>query len=390
MLTACSFSPELSTSMNVETNVESSAENIIYSYVGEYPVYEIMIKGAFLRSDMDVRGDNIISGIAQGTSVAVLEVYNIWSLVYTQDEVIGYIQNECLSDTGRKRNLDIVLPSNVPLISENTCNSINVALDVVIPNVDELGIMYPATITRLVDGNYQQSIIEILLGEKYLQTAETDYSINYESTDPSIPYRYVVLNKQNGSIWFYDAMVTGERDGEYKAPQMNMLPEESLPIAQNRVAELLGFECVAIPSKRWMKQLHIEYGDSDMKYERCYRENDSHTFYFERLFDNGLTIMDGGVKVTIGMNGISELEIDCSKYENILHDSIVPLSLDEAIRITSKICQRSTTLVYAELVYSNYVTHDEKYNLSWYLLTRNGAYVVDCVHKKAVCSWDMY
>ena len=39
----------------------------------------------------------------------------------------------------------------------------------------------------------------------------------------------------------------------------------------------------------------------------------------------------------------------------------------------------------ADLVYSNWLTGSEVYNISWYLCTSNGNYVVDCVLGKHMC-----
>ena len=66
--------------------------------------------------------------------------------------------------------------------------------------------------------------------------------------------------------------------------------------------------------------------------------------------------MDGGVSVTIGKNGISELVIDSSKYGIFGENSIVPISIEETLLIADQICYSPTVLVYAELTYSNWIT----------------------------------
>ena len=42
-------------------------------------------------------------------------------------------------------------------------------------------------------------------------------------------------------------------------------------------------------------------------------------------------------------------------------------------------------LLGAELVYSNRLTTDDQYNLSWFLITSKGNYVVDCVLNNHIC-----
>ena len=112
---------------------------------------------------------------------------------------------------------------------------------------------------------------------------------------------------------------------------------------------------------------------------------------FERKTKNGINILDGGTKVRIGVNGISDLEIDCSKYEINCSASAKPISLEEALKAAGKICYNNSTKVfYAELVYSNRVSGNDDFNLSWYLVTNKGNYVVDCVSKTAVCDMDTY
>lgn len=368
------------------TTIETTA---LFEKADQYPVFKVAIKGSFLRSESEY-GENIIASFQEGDEVIVLKEYSFFSLVYTQDGLFGYVDCNNIVPTGEYKNLDID-PSSVKISSrEDAITALAVDSNAILPDDAVLNQSYPITLIRSTDSNYQQELLPILLGKDYKMTEDSDDQIQYESTDPSMPYRYAWITKSNGNLWFYDSMVTGERGGEYKAPSMNMTPEESLPIAQKKAAEILGEERVAIPSQSYIKHVHISYGD-EATYKRATREDYVHMHIFERQTEKGINILDGGTKVRIGVNGISDLVIDCSKYEIKGSVSAKPISLDEALKAAGKICYNNSTKVfYAELVYSNRVTCDDNFNLSWYLVTNKGNYVVDCVSKTAVCDMDTY
>lgn len=375
LLTACDVAKESKESSIPTTEI--STENSVTSIVDrDFPIYKVVIKGEYLRSEPEV-GYNIITGLDYGSTVVVLKELSFFSLVYTQDRLYGYVNCSSIEPTGETQRLSIDPESVVISSPEDVENKISVGPDTVIPDDIVINNSYPATLVRNIDIDFRQKMLTALLGKNYKSYGSTEY----ESTDPSIPYRTVRIDEKNGSIWFYDAMVTGERDGEYQAPKMNTLPEESLPIAQKKAAEIVGAERVAIPSQSWMKYLRASCS-SAAEYETAFRETDSHTFVFERQIYDGVYILDGGVKVTIGMNGIAEMTIDCSNYEPAGTDVQKPISLDEALKIANKACDYSAVLIYADIVYSNYVTGDDRYNLSWYLVTDKGVFVVDCVKKE--------
>lgn len=375
LTTACDVSNESIDSIGFTT--EFSTDNPATGTVDQdFPIYKVVIKGEYLRSEPEV-GYNVITGLDYGSTVVVLKELSFFSLVYTQDGLYGYVNCSSIEPTGETQRLSINPESVVVSSPEDVENKISVGPDTVIPDDAVINNRYPATLVRTVDREFRQKMLTALLGKNYKSYGSTEY----ESTDPSIPYRTVRIDEKNGSIWFYDAMVTGERDGEYQAPKMNMLPEESLPIAQKKAAEIVGAERVAIPSQSWMKYLRASCS-SAAEYETAFRETDSHTFVFERQIYDGVYILNGGVKVTIGVNGISEMTIDCSNYEPAGTDVQKPISLDEALKIANKACDYSAVLIYADIVYSNYVTGDDRYNLSWYLVTDKGVFVVDCVKKE--------
>ena len=381
MVTACNAVKEPSESSSLSTTAPSIENSATATTLQDFQVYEVVIKGAVLRSQPEV-GENVITGLDYGSTVIVLKEIGLFYLVYTQGNIIGYVDCNVLNATGEISYLAID-PETVTVSSpDDVGNKIVVGTDAVFPEESFINNLFPSTLLRIVDDTLQEEMLITLLGNNYKKTEEDETSIKYESTDSSKPYRTVRVDKASGNIWFFDAMVTGEREGEYKAPNMNMLPEESLPVAQEKAAAIVGVDRVSIPSQSWMKYLRVSCGDSISEYERIYREMDSHTFVFERQIYDGVFILDGGVKVTIGVNGISALTIDCSNYEVVGTDFQKPLSLDEALKIVNKACKYSSTLVYANLVYSNYVSRNEKYNLSWYFVTDKGVYVVDCVTKE--------
>lgn len=377
LLTACDVAKESKESSIPTTEI--STENSVTSILDrDFPIYKVVIKGEYLRSE-PVVGYNVITGLDYGSTVVVLKELSFFSLVYTQDRLYGYVNCSSIEPTGETQRLSIDPESVVVSSQEDVSNKITVGSDAVIPGDNVINSKYPSTIVRTIDNDYQKKMLVALLGKNYKTIASNEY----ESIDPSIANRTVRIDEKNGSIWFYDAMVTGERDGEYQAPKMNMLPEESLPIAQKKAAEIVGAERVAIPSQSWMKYLRVSCS-SAAEYETAFRETDSHTFVFERQIYDEVYILDGGVKVTIGMNGIAAMEIDCADYLASGSESMAVLPLEEALKIANKACNYSATLLYAGLEYSNSLTKDGNYNLSWYFLTDNGVYVVDCVKKDAV------
>lgn len=377
LLTACDVAKESKESSIPTTEI--STENSVTSILDQdFPIYKVVIKGEYLRSEPEV-GYNIITGLDYGSTVVVLKELSFFSLVYTQDRLYGYVNCSSIEPTGETQRLSIDPESVVISSPEDVENKISVGPDTVIPDDIVINNSYSATLVRNIDIDFRQKVLTALLGKDYKSYGSTEY----ESMDPSIPYRTVRIDEKNGSIWFYDAMVTGDRDGEYQAPKMNMLPDESLPIAQKKAAEIVGVERVAIPSQSWMKYLRVSCSSAD-EYETAFRETDSHTFVFERQIYDGVYILDGGVKVTIGMNGIAAMEIDCADYLASGSESMAVLPLEEALKIANKACNYSATLLYAGLEYSNSLTKDGNYNLSWYFLTDNGVYVVDCVKKDAV------
>lgn len=354
----------------------------------EYPIYEVVIKGAFLRSKPEVSEDAIIDGLDNGSTVIVVEDLGEWVRVYTEHEQLGYTQKEGLKDTGRTKTMVISIPEYVSSSSENNTNKIAISPDATLPDAGILNQSYPATLIRSIDADQQKNLTSSLLGSNYKKDSDSDTEIMYSSTDPSLPNRYIWINKTNNELHFYDAMITGERGGEYQAPQMNMLPEESIALAQEKAAAIVGQDRVSIPSQSGLLKLRISLKDQ-ATYERATREMDAHIHVFERRTDKNISILDGGVKVRIGVDGISDLMIDCSNYSNSGSDTITPITLDEALIIASGICYNNeTTVFYAELVYSNWCTENDNFNLSWHIVTNRGNYVVDCVTRTAKC--DVY
>ena len=96
LLTSCTAVNESAVSSISETETPSSETattvetTVLFEKADQYPVYKVVIKGSFLRSEKEY-GENIIAGLQEGSEVIVLEEYGLFSLIYTQDGLIGYV-----------------------------------------------------------------------------------------------------------------------------------------------------------------------------------------------------------------------------------------------------------------------------------------------------------
>ena len=110
----------------------------------------------------------------------------------------------------------------------------------------------------------------------------------------------------------------------------------------------------------------------------------THTYEGHRTAD-GICILDDDVTAAVGVNGLDTLVVN--RHEFTVDDGTypAPISLDDAVALANTTRSSPTVLLYAQLVYSNWVTQSDEFNLSWYLVTSEGNYVVDCVLRKHVC-----
>lgn len=67
------------------------------------------------------------------------------------------------------------------------------------------------------------------------------------------------------------------------------------------------------------------------------------------------------------------------------------MPLDEALSMANRTRKSEAVLLYAAPVYSNWLTGDDRFNLSWLLVMNKGDYIVDCVLKEHKCdSYEFY
>ena len=109
-----------------------------------------------------------------------------------------------------------------------------------------------------------------------------------------------------------------------------------------------------------------------------------HILNFEQRAPSGLSILGDGILASVGVNGLNGFDLTWHNFKES-SESIAPISLEEAVSMANSTRMAKATLLYADLVYSNWVTENEEYNLSWYLVTDQGSYVVDCVELKHKC-----
>jgi len=109
-----------------------------------------------------------------------------------------------------------------------------------------------------------------------------------------------------------------------------------------------------------------------------------HYFNFEHRTEQGIAILGDSILASVGINGLNGFDLSWHEYTESAEE-IVPMPLKDAIRMADSSRAAEATLLYANLVYSNWLTENNEYNLSWYLLTDRGTYVVDCVLNRHKC-----
>ena len=285
----------------------------------------------------------------------------------------------------------LLLGTMIPSLAE--AKYISVDSQAILPDVSEYMQEYPATLIRGEIAYDWTTMLENLLGENYETMPVTEYSLqqSYESRDASKPYRYVYIDSVSNTLDYHDAMITGEREGEYQPSNMNMLYDESLVLCKSLLTDLVDSEWLEHPgiarqiSERWN---HFEdRWSTDSEYAESLRNASLHYFVFEHQTETGLSILDDNLTAAVGVNGLDTMMLT---WHNFITDetTATPISLEDAIAMADTTRQSPTVLLYAQLVYSNWLTGNDEYNLSWYLVTSEGNYVVDCIQNKHMC--DMY
>lgn len=250
---------------------------------------------------------------------------------------------------------------------------------------------YAASVTA---GAQMFDVMTVLgaLGEGWtlMERGEYAHSDEYRSAGGDEPweYKHASVEDETGELWYYDPAVTGERGAEYEAPHMGVLPSESLAATRALMDGAVDAEWLSAPyevdmvRKRW--NFSADRWMTDAEYGDYYRNQKSHYFTFAHLTSEGVPVQGDCVFVNVGVDGLSGLTLNWHELSES-DARISPMPLEEAISLADSTRERDTVLYMADLVYSNWLTGSEVYNISWYLCTSNGNYVVDCVLGKHMC-----
>lgn len=253
----------------------------------------------------------------------------------------------------------------------------------------DAGESYPATLLRGASAADGAALLSALSKDGF---AEEEPGLFVENAGGEVWERKrLQIDSETGEVWYYDPMVSGERGAEYEAPALGLDRAEGL---EKCVGLLEGavpaeyFDCVneAYPeADRWNTEGR-EYMD-DEEYERYCRAKKLLYFRFDQV-ECGLPVLGEGLTVSIGANGLNGFTLRRHAFD-ASEEKAALLPLQEAVEMASSTRSAPARLLYAQPVYSNRVSGDEKYNLSWYLVTDSGNYVVDCVLGEHVCdSWE--
>lgn len=267
---------------------------------------------------------------------------------------------------------------------------ITVDLHAILPTETETVVELPATVIRKELAYDEKALLTLLLGENYehKQRGEYDYTDDYVSRAADKQERCVLIDIKTGSFSHHDGMVADEREDGYVPPLMKMTQEESLALCRALLGDVFPNE--------WLKHIGIERTLLDRwnseeeswmtegEYSAFLRSDVVHYHLFEHRIDNGVKILDDELLAAVCANGLSMFEINWL-FEVPNANYIIPMSLEEAISMANSTRLGPAVLLGAELVYSNRLTTNDQYNLSWFLITSNGNYVVDCVLNKHKC-----
>ncbi len=354
-----------------------------------YPVYEVAGRPAILYPSSEFRPMNeAICGLDAGTKVIANLDTEDMLLVSTKDGICGWMMKGLLKFTGEYASVDSVL--NEERISKREDVNISyITIDEKAVLREDIG-SYPKTMYRGEKTHDVKALLVNLLGENYVQQPRTEWSssTDYVSEANAQPWeRKSVHVYDDGSIWYYDPSVSSERGGEYEPPMMNMLPEESMLIAKGLLSRCFTNGETDHVGKTRLIQERWSFADrwmTDEEYRKFMYERDLHYFNFEHVAPSGLSILGDSILASVGVNGLNGFDLKWHDFTEST-EYIAPIPLEEAVKMANSTRMAKATLLYADLVYSNWITENEAYNLSWYLLTDQGSYVVDCVELKHKC-----
>lgn len=274
---------------------------------------------------------------------------------------------------------------------------IAIADNAYLPDESAWSSAYPASVT-LGESNYDLAhLLTALLGEDYLTTERGEYddADEYRSAEGDEPWEYRTVRVYDDewarsfatSFSYSNPWVHGERGGEYQAPDMNMMPDESLMLCRALLKGVIPDEWTERVSQvRWIRD-RWDYSDrwmTDEEYAAFCRERKSHYLLFDHVTEDGLPITTDKVFANVGVDGLAFLDINWHDYA-ASEETVYPMPLKEALEMANSTRSRACTLLYADLVYSDWLTENDTQNLSWRLVTDSGTYIVDCVLKKHRC-----
>ena len=364
-----------------------------------YPVYKVTVRPAWLFSKADYSAEDIIRTVPMDSLVLVAEKSERVSLVYTKEGLFGYMNSDYIQPTGKEYTVDFAISPDK--ISENEDRMREMRLIstdpyAVLPDTETLQRTYPATLVQGRQAYDLDGLLNTLLGEGYIRQERTSGFAEdaYESRDSEKPYRYIHVYDDTGELSYYDSMVSGERDGEYQPPRMNMPKSESEEICRALLKDVLPSDWLAHRGVAWDTRERWGGEDrwlTDAEYKKSILNTDVHRFEFEHWTEDGIAIYGDRILAAVGVNGLDGIMMNWHEYRIETETQIELMPLDEALSMANRTRKSEAVLLYAAPVYSNWLTGDDRFNLSWLLVMNKGDYIVDCVLKEHKCdSYEFY
>lgn len=364
-----------------------------------YPVYKVTVRPAWLFSKADYSAEDIVRTVPMDSLVLVAEKSERVSLVYTKEGLFGYMNSDYIQPTGKEYTVDFAITPDK--ISENEDRMREMRLIstdpyAVLPDTETLQRTYPATLVQGRQAYDLDGLLNTLLGEGYIRQERTSGFAEdaYESRDSEKPYRYIHVYDDTGELSYYDSMVSGERDGEYQPPRMNMPKSESEEICRALLKDVLPSDWLAHRGVAWDTRERWGGEDrwlTDAEYKKSILNTDLHWFEFEHWTEDGIAIYGDRILAAVGVNGLDGITMNWHEYRIETETQIELMPLDEALSMANRTRKSEAVLLYAAPVYSNWLTGDDRFNLSWLLVTNKGDYIVDCVLKEHKCdSYEFY
>lgn len=364
-----------------------------------YPVYKVTVRPAWLFSKADYSAEDIIRTVPMDSLVLVAEKSERVSLVYTKDGLFGYMNSNDIQPTGKDYTVDFAITPDKISENENRLREMRlISTDpyAILPDAETLQRTYPATLVQGRQAYDLDGLLNTLLGEGYIRQERTSGFAEdaYESRDSERPYRYIHVYDDTGELSYYDSMVSGERGGEYQPPRMNMPKSESEEICRALLKDVLPSDWLAHRGVAWDTRERWGGEDrwlTDAEYKKSILNTDLHWFEFEHWTEDGIAIYGDRILAAVGVNGLDRIMMNWHEYRIETETQIELMPLDEALSMANRTRKSEAVLLYAAPVYSNWLTGDDRFNLSWLLVMNKGDYIVDCVLKEHKCdSYEFY